>query len=475
MAKDAPIDPCRQWLGIDAVDLGNARLVLGVKPEEGDPLVVVRAAEARLNLLRAISPGPFELARTSLIRRVEEAREKLLAEIAASPPRPLQVPAGGFAMPAPPSQLAAATPAVPTPPPSSGLGTPPPVPGQGGAWNSGDSRAEGDGFGNISIRTTVYRKKTPVAGIALALVALAALAGGLAYYTFVIKDQRQLAGLDQLNGGISGQEHKNKKKLSQSQREREQAEREQAEREQAEREQAEREQREREQREREQREREQREREQREREQREREQKELEREKNEQQPAEQDPKPKETAQQLDDTLAQLFATMRSQNAEPDDDAIAKLLAAASQQAFDKAAKKRVATWRELATYSKGFLGFRKQALAAVKSGDEYDVKDRKIAVVEADDKIFKYHDNGVNKTVPWNELPAGIMVAIVKQWFDGKPANDLYIGAYHVTKPEPNPKLAREHWEKAEAGGADASALLPLLDDPVFTRALQDE
>jgi hypothetical protein len=464
MAKDAPIDPCRQWLGIDAVDLGNARLVLGVKPEEGDPLVVVRAAEARLNLLRAISPGPFELARTSLIRRVEEAREKLLAEIAASPPRPLQVSAGGFAMPAPPSQLAATTPAVPTPLSSSGLGTPPPVPGQrpvpAGVWDGGESRAEGDGFGNISIRTTVYRKKTPVAGIALALVALAAVAGGLGYYTFVIKGQRQLAGLDQLNTGKSGQEHKNKKKPSQAEREQEQREREQREREQAEQEKAEQEKAEREKAEREK---------------REREQKELEPAKNEQMPGDQDPEPKKNAQQLDDTLARLFDVMRSQDGEPDDDAVAELLAAASEQAADREAKKRVAAWRELATYSKGFLGFRKQALAAVKGGDEYDVKDRKIAVVEVDDKIFKYHDNGRNKTVTWDQLPAGIMVAIVTQWFDGKPANDLYIGAYYVTKVEPNPQLAREHWEKAEAGGADASGLLPLLDDPVFTRALQDE
>jgi hypothetical protein len=339
----------------------------------------------------------------------------------------------------------------------------------GGVWGGGESPAEGDGFGNISIRTTVYRKKTPVAGIALALLALAALAGGLGYYTFVIKGQRQLAGLDQLNSGKSGQEHKNKKKPSRAEREQEQAEREQHEREQAEREQAEREQREREQREREQRERE------RERERHEREQNELEQEKNEQQPAKQDSKLQKNAQQLDDTLARLFDVMRSQDGEPDDDAVAELLAAASQQAADRQEKKRVAAWRELATYSKGFLGFRKQALAAVKSGDEYDVKNRKIAVVEADDKIFKYHDDGVNKTVAWDELPAGIMVAIVKQWFDGKPANDLYIGAYHATKPEPNPKLAREHWEKAEAGGADASGLLPLLDDPVFTRALQDE
>jgi cell division protein FtsN len=464
MPKDAPFDPCRQWLGIDAVDLGHSRLVLGVRPEESDPSVVLRAAEARLNLLRAISPGPFELARTSLIKRVEEAREKLLAEIAASPSRPVQIPVGGFAMPAPPSHLAAALPA-----------TPPPVPGRGGAWGGGDPRGDGDGFGNITIRTSVSRKKTPVAGIALALLALAAVAAGLGYYTFVIKGQRQLAGLDQRNDGKSGQESKNKKKPSQQERERERLEQEQKEHKQKEQERLEQERLEQEQKEQEQKEQERLEQELEEREQREREQKKLEEEKNQQKPDKQDPEPKETAQQLDDTLARLFAAMRSQDGEPDDDAIAELLVNASDKALDQRARKRVAGWRDLATSYKGFLDYRTQALAAVKAGDEYDVKGRKIAVVEVDDKKFKYHENGRNKMVTWDELPAGIMLAIVTQWFDETPANDLFIGAYHCAKQEPNPTLAREHWEKAQAGGADASTLIPLLDDPVFTRGMKDE
>ncbi|MFM9195136.1 MAG: hypothetical protein ACKOWG_05240, partial [Planctomycetia bacterium] len=107
--------------------------------------------------------------------------------------------------------------------------------------------------------------------------------------------------------------------------------------------------------------------------------------------------------------------------------------------------------------------------------DEYDVKDRRIAVVEVDDEVFTYHENGRNHTLSRAKLPAGIVLAIVTSWFDARPANDLYLGAYHFTKQEPDAGLAREHWEKAEAGGADAAALLPLLDDPVFTRATAGE
>jgi hypothetical protein len=89
--------------------------------------------------------------------------------------------------------------------------------------------------------------------------------------------------------------------------------------------------------------------------------------------------------------------------------------------------------------------------------------------VDAD--TFKYRSSVGSKTVSHDKIPAGIMLAIVMQWFDENPANDLYLGAYHLSKSEPDLKLAREHWEKAQAAGADASGLMPLLDDPVFAKS----
>jgi hypothetical protein len=184
---------------------------------------------------------------------------------------------------------------------------------------------------------------------------------------------------------------------------------------------------------------------------------------------------RERAEQFEAAVAAVFAAMRAPEGEPGSGSITELLAQASSQAVGGDAKNRVARWRALATYRQGFLDCRTKALAAVKNGDEYDVKDRKIAVVEVDEKVFTYHENGRNKTLPRADLPAGLVLAIVTSWFDARPANELYLGAYHFTKQEPNARLAREHWEKAEAGGADASSLLPLLDDPVFTRATAGE
>ena len=476
MPNEVPFDPCRQWLGIDAVDLGNARLVLGVSPQEADPLVVLRAAEARLNLLRAISPGPFAMARAGLIKRVEEAREKLLAEIAASPPQPQTGAAVAFAMPAPPSQRAAPAAAVPAmqqgvvpgaPPIVSAAVPPVPPTVPGGAFHSG-----GGGVETIAIRTTVYRKKTPVAGIALTVLALSALAGWLVYYTAYgkLKDGK-------LKTAKSGERHtahvepaadpvrppqKNSRRavkdddgpadpssdraVSTSKPPSQRTERTRPSRPEPEPEE-------------------------------------------EPMPAEEKPaeikrvneKPEEDKpadappaeamakadSRLDATLAEALESLRRE----EDDTVTRLLVVASKQADGDDAKERVTGWKLLATYYKGFLDYREKALAAVKPGDEYDVKNQKVGVVEVDDEKFIYRTAGGNKTVARDKIPAGIVLAIVMQWFDENPANDLYLGAYHLAKPEPDPERAREHWQQALAAGADASGLLPLLDDPVFARS----
>jgi len=505
MPTDAPFDPCRQWLGIDAVHVGNARLVLGVSPQEADPLVVVRAADARLNLLRTISPGPFEMARAGLIKRVEEAREKLLAEIAASPPRPSRTDAAvAFAMPAPPSQRAASLPPVPATRPGVVPGVPPAVPGAvppvpptvpaGGFQGNG-------GAETIAIRTTVYRKKTPVAGIATALLALSAMAGGLFYYSVYGNNkakksgERQVARAEPVAAQISPEPAQDRTSESAERPARKPARMEEqkpadptddravstskppSQR------------------------------------------KERNRRPRPEPEPEPSPQPKEARAaevaampavpppqpmrpaappkpadadsmageekpsgtkpaeamaeddgRLDAALAEVLEALQRQEY----DTVTRLLAAASKQTGGRrssAVGQRIDSWQQLATYAKGFMDYREQALAAVKPGDEYDVKNQKVGVVEVDAETFIYRSAGGNKTVPRDKIPGGIVLAIVMQWFDSNPANDLYIGAYHLAKPEPDLTRAREHLERAEAAGADASGLIPLLDDPVFAKS----
>ena len=498
MSTDAPFDPCRQWLGLDAVDLGDVRRVLGVAPQERDPLAVVRAAESRLNLLRSISPGPFELARSGLIKRVEEAREKLLAEIAVAPPRSHPDASSRLTMPPPPSTLAPpARPEVwPAHMATAGAGSarwlPPPVPGAGGppavpkaeSVHAGGQWQSGGGQEQIRIRKTIYRKQTPVLGSVLTLLALTAVAGGLVYYKLQVREKEKKAAapsgrvvaqvnqpaipkrLDrdevrpprqpnddravstsrppsktpppkkdprrppqsdpdeaplQMLDGAPTQPVKPRRPPEKPIK------------------------------------------------------KEQEKEEAMQKEAMQDAPPKEMpvaaaieeSRGLNEPLAEVLKAMQRQEY----DTVDRLLETVSRKATSDEARSRINGWRQLATYVKGFFDFRTKALAAVKAGDEFEVNGKKIGVVEVDDEKFIYRVAGVSKTCPPDKIPAGIVLAIVTQWFDNKPANDLYLGSYHLAKPESDPQRAREHLEKAEAGGADASALMPLLDDPVFANA----
>ena len=174
--------------------------------------------------------------------------------------------------------------------------------------------------------------------------------------------------------------------------------------------------------------------------------------------------PPEDAERLDALLRDATTALR----QADFAAATTAVKAAATVATSKPSRERVERWAELVTFAEGFADYRKQAVASVTPGVEFDIDGKKIIVVEIDDEKFVYRFAGKNRTTPRERIPGGILMAIVTGWFDEKPANDLFIGAYHATKEEPDLDKARDSWRKAEAGGADASGLLPLLDDPVL-------
>lgn len=170
-----------------------------------------------------------------------------------------------------------------------------------------------------------------------------------------------------------------------------------------------------------------------------------------------------------------------------DDAVKRCLEAVSRREYDTAERAmkavegiapekreatRIAGWIELVTYAKGFYDYRNQAIAAMKPGDEYDVKSKKIAVVDVNDEAVTVKVAGQQKTWPRDDIPGAVVQAVVESWFDANPANQLYLGAYHFTKPEPDLEQAEACWSKAMIGGADASQLIPLLTDPVVVDAV---
>jgi hypothetical protein len=180
------------------------------------------------------------------------------------------------------------------------------------------------------------------------------------------------------------------------------------------------------------------------------------------------------------------ANTDSADSEAIDRLLKKSLAALQEQRFDDADRTlvqageeagiapshgRLAHWQALANCARGFADYRNQALDAADSAREYEIDGKRLAVVEIDDEKIVYRFAGKNKTLPRSRIPDKLLLAILKGWLNRKPANQLHLGAYHATKPKPDLEKAREAWLLAERGGADASELLPLLDDPVLVKA----
>jgi hypothetical protein len=61
-------------------------------------------------------------------------------------------------------------------------------------------------------------------------------------------------------------------------------------------------------------------------------------------------------------------------------------------------------------------------------------------------------------------MPKGLANTIANQWFDKKPQNKLFIGAFLAVDPQGSPAEAKQVWEDAAKAGADAAPLLALLN-----------
>ncbi len=530
MATTPPdrFDPCRAWLGIDRADLADPRRVLGLVPGETDPIVVLKAAETRLKALKGLAAGQHHAAREGLILQVEQAREKVLSQIAAARgaegPRKPATAGGGYAMPPPPRR-----PDTPEPDDPATVLFPSPA----HAEDPGHARLATDATPIVRIRPRRPIRRQGNAAIWLSLLAIlasVALGTGFIWWQSNQEALRQAARQQMAKRSPEDEEATDDRRgagakplpadaaISSSA------------------------------------------------------------------PpppmrkpvASPPPKPSmpakspspttvaavesgtpadtgmgddraptaptsapmddevgpESEPPTDDVAAgEAGADAMTDDAMTDDamtddamaddamaddamaddatadDATADDLAAADRPAedaegeseiegavtgalaalrqgdFDTAdallasaleggrnlpAKRRVSDWQTLAQYAREFAGFREKAIAAVESGNEYDVNGKKVAVVEIDDKKFIYRFQGRNKTTPRNKIPSGITMAIVTTWFDERPDNHLFLGAYHATKPEPDPAKARDHWERAEKGGISAEPLLRLLDDPAL-------
>lgn len=493
-----PAGPCRQWLGIEPDDLPIARRVLGILPAEADPMVVLEAAKARIRLLRGIDAGPLEPVRRALLERVEAAREEVLGEIAAAgraghaPAAPRRPAGPAFAMPPPPpgqSRPASRADVTPAPPPVADTA---PI--------------------AIQVRRPLPRRRSgPPALFVVGSLCLVALAGLLGFLTWQKRSpgrapreiaQRDAAAAEPTAAGrspepsrrptgqravapsdgsqaaldavtaaalppaaapgdagaasapppVNSQPAPDAEPMADGEPEGAPDEPMDDAGEAA-------------------------------------------------PPADADPAmaPEEAGQPApavaaipgpfddpaaprpapavdagttaDGALDAGLAAVRRALAQRDFPAAEDGLAAVARTVRGDDERDRVAAWEQLVDATKRFVDYRDKALATVTAGQDYDIDGKKVVIVEIDDTKLVYRTTGKNTTVPRARIPGKILLAIVTAWFDDRPQNQVFLGAHHATKPEPDLDAARACWETAAAAGVDAAALLGLLDDKALVPA----
>lgn len=506
-------DPCREWLGIDAVDLGEPTRVLGLPAGCRDAAAIGDAAEARLDALRRVTPGPFAKAHAALVARVEEARDTLLATAFSGGP--------------------AAPPREPVP----GVFSPPPPPGgvaasrwQAPADDPGVSRTP-SGFQpaadpvepafDAAVRRSVARPRSSSGAGGLLLTSLALMGAAVAVIVFLTLNPdpfgRQVAVKPPINptaggklgggqpagggssvkpgqtstarpsdrptnGGTSATAADAEREAREAERRREAMEREAREREQQE---AER----------------------RRLEQEEKARRDAEMAKQKAPPETTDDK--EGEQTPEDMAKQQAAAEEARRREAMaaeaakqatdeerlkmqaalDKALGEVFTALQRGEFDTAdrtikasealvgddveAATRIERWRLLATYAREFTGFREQAIAAANAGRDYEVEGTRFAVIEITPELFVYKLAGKIERVPRERVNPKIELAVVEGWFaaDGRAANHLFLGARWLCLDPPNLQRARREWQIAGEGGEQVAPLTALLDDPVIRRA----
>ncbi|MFM8733820.1 MAG: hypothetical protein ACKOC8_01285 [Pirellulales bacterium] len=496
-----PIDPCRQWLGIDATDLADPYRALGLAPGESDPLAIVRAADDRLARLRAIVPGPFERAHASILARVAEARDDLLARAAnsatlpASSAAPPARPAGGLKPPPPPRSVGAgrfpAT-APPVVPPPVRPAVPPPVPPAVPpiapdpttvAPEPGDDAPEA--AVTFTPRPLRSRRSSASRAVFAVLSLLVVAAAAIAAYVVWPRPGGRRHQPNVAYAATTGEPGQPATPLPTppDDEARASGERQEAERREAARLEAERRGQERERLRQEQEEEQRRTMERRQAEQREAERKRAATEEAkrtaERQQAEESRRMKAEADRAEADRARAAAAVDRDLRDAYAAVRARDYARAAQTIGDAERKAgedgdlatRCGRWRLLVDYAAQLADFEQKAIASANEGREYQIGDRLIAIVEITPKTFVYKERGQVKRGARSAMPKAIERAILKQWFAGakNPANHIYLGIHRLLDDPPDLAKVRSEWETALAGEPATRSIMPLLEDPLLT------
>jgi hypothetical protein len=126
-------------------------------------------------------------------------------------------------------------------------------------------------------------------------------------------------------------------------------------------------------------------------------------------------------------------------------------------------KELAAGIQALPKYVDGFWEAVREGLKGLEEAGELKVGNTFVSIVEVSKGRLTIRANGQNRRYPLDELPAGLAVAIANRWFDDRPDNKVYVGAFYFVDPRTDVAEAKRLWEEAAGAGVDVKRLLALL------------
>jgi hypothetical protein len=136
---------------------------------------------------------------------------------------------------------------------------------------------------------------------------------------------------------------------------------------------------------------------------------------------------------------------------------------AKQIAVSEEQNQLVDGFQTLTPYVEGFGEAVREGLKGLETAGELKIGNTVVSVVEASPDHIVIREAGENRRYSVDQLPARLAVAIAGHWFDDRPDNKLYLGAFHFVGPPIDVAEAKRLWEEAAGAGIDVKGLLALL------------
>ena len=178
-----------------------------------------------------------------------------------------------------------------------------------------------------------------------------------------------------------------------------------------------------------------------------------------------DPSPEPLTPAEKEALKKALVGARTAMGERDQAAVIENLAAAKALARTDEQKAMVKRLEELNHYVKEFWSSVDEAYINLQPSTTIPIGTAEAAIVEVTPQELTLRYFGRNKTIPRNDMPSGLAMAIANTWFTNDPANKVVKGALQFVDPNGRKDEARRLWQEAQAAGVDVAPLMPVLDD----------